>query len=75
MVVVVVEEERSDGLMMPKSSIGICRRSIWASRIPFLSFRMPFRPRESWNHSGGIQIPFYIPPEWFYQFGRPLCQN
>jgi hypothetical protein len=63
MVVVVVEEERSDGLMTPKS------------RIPFLSFRMPFRPRESWNHSGGIQIPFYIPPEWFYQFGRPLCQN
>jgi len=34
-----------------------------------------FCPCESWNHSGRIWIPFYIPPEWYNQFGRPLCQN
>jgi len=42
MMVVVVEEEGIDGLTMPKSSVSICRRSIWASSIPFLSF---------WGHS------------------------
>jgi hypothetical protein len=75
MVVVVVEGEFVCLLMMPKSSVGKCRRSIWALRIPFHSFWAPFRPRDSWNHSGGIRIPFKIPPELFYQYGRSLCQN
>jgi len=37
--VVVVEEEGIDGLM------------IWALRIPFLLFWVPFCLRDSWNHS------------------------
>jgi hypothetical protein len=72
MVVVVVEEDIVCLLMMPKSSVGKHRCLIWALRIPF---RAPFHLCDSWNHSGGIQIPFKIPLELFYQFGRSLCQN
>jgi len=52
-VVVVVEEEGIDGLTTPKSSVGKCRHSIWASSIPFLSFR---------GHSFPV-IPGTIPAE------------
>ena len=51
MEVVVVEEEINDGLTKPKLSVSFCRCLIWASRILFLSFQVPFHPCESWNNS------------------------
>jgi hypothetical protein len=51
---VVVVEQEFDGLMMPKSNIGICRRLIWTPRIPFLVIPDAFRLLDSRNHSGGI---------------------
>jgi len=60
---VVVEEEGIDGLTTPKSSVGKCRRSIWASSIPFLSFR---------GHSFRV-IPGTIPAEC--EFCSTFCWN
>jgi hypothetical protein len=45
----VVEEQRNDGLMMPKSSVGKRRRSIWASLGTVQIPRIPFR----WNSVEG----------------------
>ena len=36
---------------------------------------VPFLPGGCRNDSGGIQIPFRIPPELFESFGRCLGQN
>jgi hypothetical protein len=71
MVVVVVEEQRNDGLMTPKSSVGVSsvgkrRRSIWASLGTVQIPRIPFR----WNSVEGNSC---IPAE--SEFRSKFCRN
>ena len=74
--VLFVDDAQMERRCLPTLDLGVINKSTNndSARIPFRLIPGAFLPGHSWNDSGGILIPFEIPPESLIVLAGPSAK-